>query len=78
MPMPPPKASTEGVRDRQVTHEMAKIVRALQSQGPQLPEQLAVMVGAAYWEDGTFDRALAYALADGVVILTREGQLTAT
>ena len=28
-PMPPPKASTEGPRDRQVFHEMGQIVRAL-------------------------------------------------
>ena len=30
MPMPPPKASTEGKRDRQVFHEMGQIVRALE------------------------------------------------
>jgi len=34
MPMPPPKASTEGRRDRQVFHEMGQIVRALESEGP--------------------------------------------
>ncbi len=28
MPMPPPKASTEGRRDRQAFHEMGQIVRA--------------------------------------------------
>jgi hypothetical protein len=27
MPMPPPKASTEGPRDRQVFHEIGQIVR---------------------------------------------------
>jgi hypothetical protein len=27
MPMPPPKPSTEGPRDRQVFHEMGQIVR---------------------------------------------------
>ena len=37
MPMPPPKASTEGPRDRQVFHEMGQIVRALEQQGPQTP-----------------------------------------
>ena len=35
MPMPPPKASTEGPRDRQVFHEMGQIVRALEVNGPQ-------------------------------------------
>ena len=29
MPMPPPKPSTEGPRDRQVFHEMGQIVRAI-------------------------------------------------
>jgi len=33
MPMPPPKASTEGHRDRQVFHEMGQIVRALEAEG---------------------------------------------
>ena len=34
MPMPPPKASTEGPRDRQVFHEMGQIVRALEATRP--------------------------------------------
>ena len=41
MPMPPPKASTEGPRDRQVFHEMGQIVRALEATGPQTPDELA-------------------------------------
>jgi hypothetical protein len=32
MPMPPPKASTESRRDRQVFHEMGQIVRALEAE----------------------------------------------
>jgi hypothetical protein len=50
MPMPPPKASTEGPRDRQVFHEMGQLVRALEQQGPQSPDQLQQLVGATYWE----------------------------
>ena len=46
MPMPPPKASTEGRRDRQVFHEMGQIVRALEHQGPQTPDELETLVGA--------------------------------
>ena len=57
MPMPPPKASTEGRRDRQVFHEMGQIVRALEAQGPGTPDELAARVGAAYWEQDRFDRA---------------------
>ena len=76
MPMPPPKASTEGRRDRQVFHEMGQIVRALEEEGPQTPERLAEIVGARFWEKSRFDRALALAASDGLVVRTAEGTLT--
>ena len=66
MPMPPPKASTEGKRDRQVFHEMGQIVRALEANGPQPPERLAELVGATYWERDRFERALAFVVQDGL------------
>ena len=75
MPMPPPKASTEGKRDRQVFHEMGQIVRALEANGPQSPEQLAELVGATYWEPHRFDRALAFVVQDGMAHRTSEGLL---
>jgi hypothetical protein len=68
MPMPPPKASTESPRDRQVFHEMGQIVRALEAQGPQRMDDLALLVGAPYWESGRFERALALAVADGLIV----------
>jgi hypothetical protein len=68
MPMPPPKATTESPRDRQVFHEMGQIVRALEDQGPQYAEDLRRIVGAPYWEAGRFDRALSFAVADGLVV----------
>jgi hypothetical protein len=68
MPMPPPKATTESPRDRQVRHEMGQIVRALEDRGPQRLPDLARLVGAPYWEAGRFDRALALAAADGLVV----------
>ena len=68
MPMPPPKASTESPRDRQVFHEMGQIVRALEAQGPQHLDDLAQLVGATYWEAGRFDRAMALAAADGLIV----------
>jgi hypothetical protein len=77
MPMPPPKPSTEGKRDRQVVHEMGQIVRALEVEGPQRPEELARLVGASYWERDRFDRALGFAVADGLVYRTSEGSLAA-
>jgi len=75
MPMPPPKATTEGHRDRQVFHEMGQIVRALEDTGPCGPEDLANLVGARYWEGGRFDRALSLAVADGLIVPGPEGIL---
>ncbi len=77
MPMPPPKASTEGPRDRQVFHEMGQIVRALEALGPQAPDALRAHVGAEYWEQDRFDSALAFAVADGLVVRTADGTLAA-
>ena len=37
MPMPPPKPTTEGPRDRQVFHEMGQIVRAIEAERPADP-----------------------------------------
>jgi hypothetical protein len=78
MPMPPPKPSTEGRRDRQVFHEMGQIVRALEESGPCRPEDLASLIGARYWESGRFDRALAFSVADGLVVTDAEGLLHPT
>jgi len=77
MPMPPPKATTESHRDRQVFHEMGQLVRALEHQGPQAPDDLARLVGATYWEHGRFDRAVALAAADGLVVQGPDGRIQA-
>jgi hypothetical protein len=77
VPMPPPKATTESPRDRQVFHEMGQIVRALEDRGPQPPDQLQALLGASYWEHGRFDRALALAAADGLVVVDAEGRVQA-
>lgn len=77
MPMPPPKATTESPRDRQVFHEMGQLVRALEDRGPQTPDDLAGLVGATYWEGGRFDRALALAVADGLLVRGPDGRLQA-
>jgi hypothetical protein len=75
MPMPPPKPSTESRRDRQVFHEMGQILRALESEGPQAPDDLAQLVGARFWEPGRFDSALAFATADGLVVRLNDGRM---
>ncbi len=77
MPMPPPKPSTEGVRDRQVTHEMQQIMRALHANGPQYPPSLRGLVGADYWDADRFDRALALNVADGRVVRLSDGRVQA-
>jgi hypothetical protein len=77
MPMPPPKASTEGRRDRQVFHEMGQLLRAVEHNGPIDVATLEQLVGATYWEPHRFERALSFALADGLVIRNAEGKLQA-
>lgn len=78
MPMPPPKPSTEGRRDRQVFHEMGQIVRAVEAVGPLSVEELQAAVGASYWEAHRFERALAFAVADGLVVRGADGRLQAS
>jgi hypothetical protein len=78
MPMPPPKPSTERRRDRQAAHEVKQLAKALRTEGDQSPEDLARLVGAAYWEDDRFDKALGYAITDGFVVRTTDGKLAAT
>ena len=75
MPMPPPKPSTEGPRDRQVRNEMGQLVRALEHNGACQPDELATLVGAAYREEGRFERALALAVSDGLVVRGEGGLL---
>jgi uncharacterized protein YcaQ len=77
-PMPPPKPTSEGRRDRQVFHEIGQIVRALEAQGPTQPDELREVVGGRWWEEGRFDRALALAASDGLVHLTDDGSVVAT
>jgi hypothetical protein len=54
---------------------MGQIVRALQEQGPQPIADLARLVGAPYWEGGRFERAVSFAVADGLVVHTTDGRL---
>ena len=78
MPMPPPKATTESPRDRQVFHEMGQIVRALEAQGPCTVDGLQTLVGAPYWEANRFERALALAASDGLVVHRDDGTVSAS
>jgi hypothetical protein len=54
---------------------MGQIVRALEAGGACTPEELAQRVGAAYWEKDRFDRALGFAVTDGLVSRGTDGML---
>ena len=77
MPMPPPRASTEGIRDHQTRHEIGQISRAVGELGPVSAADLADALGARYWDSGRFDEALRLAVRDGVVVRDKDGLLTA-
>jgi len=55
---------------------MGQILRALESEGPQAPDDLAQLVGARFWEPDRFDSALAFAMADGLVVRLNDGRIT--
>lgn len=57
--------------DRLAMNEAGQVVRALEANGPKTEEELAVLVGAPYWERNRFHRALVNLLATGV--LQRDG-----
>lgn len=57
--------------DRHVLHEVGQVVRALEANGPRTEEELAVLVGAPYWERNRFRAALDFARDSGMVRQTR-------
>jgi hypothetical protein len=67
MPLPPPRASTEG-RDRRVEQDIVEILRILHAEGPQSEPHLARLVGADQWVPGRLAHALSVAAADGRVL----------
>jgi hypothetical protein len=65
--MSPDGSRAEVVMDRHVLHEVGQVMRALEANGPRTAEELAVLVGAPYWERNRFQRALSLMLGDGLV-----------
>lgn len=63
--------------DRHVLHEVGQVMRALEANGPRTEEELAVLVGAAYWERNRFHAALDFARDHGLVLQSASGLLTA-
>ena len=67
-----------GSMSEAVAQEMQQLVRALHDQGPLIPETLATVAGATYWEPGRFERALTFCLADGLLVSRPDGRLAAS
>ncbi len=57
--------------DRHLLHEIGQLARALEANGPRTEEELALLVGAPYWERRRFQHALHLMLDDGM--LRRDG-----
>ena len=62
--------------DRHVLHEVGQLMRALEANGPRTEEELALLVGAAYWERDRFRSALDFARSNGMVDQQASGLLT--
>lgn len=63
----PDGSRAEVVLDRHLLHEVGQVMRALEANGPRTEEELAMLVGAPYWERNRFRRALGLMLGDGLV-----------
>ena len=69
----PEESRADIVMDRHVLHEVGQVMRALEANGPRTEEELALLVGAPYWERNRFQRALSLMLGDGLVERDRGG-----
>jgi hypothetical protein len=70
------KSRTAVAMDRHVLHEVGQLMRALEANGPRTEEELALLVGAAYWERDRFRSALDFAQGSGMVHQQASGLLT--
>ena len=61
--------------DLYVLHEVSQVVRALERNGGCTEEELALLVGAAYWERGRFSRVLTFMKYDGLICQDAAGEL---
>lgn len=66
------------VMDRHVLHEVGQVMRALEANGPMTAEELALLVGAPYWERNRFQRALSLMLDDGLLERDNAGLIRTT
>jgi hypothetical protein len=73
----PDGSRAEVVLDRHLLHEVGQVMRALEANGPSTEEELAMLVGAPYWERNRFRRALSLMLGDGLVERDNAGLIRA-
>ena len=73
----PDTAAAATLMDRQVLHEVGQVMRALEANGPRTEEELALVVGAPYWERNRFRAALDFARSAGMVEQDPRGLLRA-
>jgi hypothetical protein len=69
----PDGSRDQGVLDRHVLHEVGQVMRALEANGPRTEEELALLVGAPYWERDRFRRVLGFMFGDGLVVRGQGG-----
>jgi hypothetical protein len=62
--------------DRHLLREVGQVVRALEANGRSTEEELAVLVGAPYWERGRYHRVLEFMKSDGLVTQDEAGVIT--
>jgi hypothetical protein len=75
--MPPPRPSTEYWRTEHLSRLAAQIVRALRGRGPMTSPELQAAVGAEFWVPGEYDKALALARGDGMIVRGPQDRYTA-
>jgi hypothetical protein len=64
--------------DRHMLHEVGQVVRALEANGPCTEEELAVLLGAPYWENNRFRRVLTFMKSDRLLAQDAAGSLRLT
>jgi hypothetical protein len=72
---PDTPVATAGL-DRHLLREVGQVVRALEANGRSTEEELAVLVGAPYWERGRYHRVLEFMKSDGLVTQDEAGVIT--
>jgi hypothetical protein len=76
MPLPPPGPTSQPAPGRRRRREIDQLQRALGERGALPHDELAEAVGAAYWDPGRFDKALAWALKHGWLREDADGRIS--